>query len=299
MPPSSLLSPPELSYLHTSLSLNPPIRPDARSPTTFRPLVAETDLLPSANGSARLCFADGTEAIVGVKAEVERTAGASNTSTTSQPGNSSGDADVKMHSGEEDMDEERKRHAQGRGQDSWIEVTVDMPGFGRDDDRIVVFLAQMLQEVSRIDEDPHFNDDWDAAQPLYGSPESKSSARPPFTLLVISVGDNIFFDPSREELAVADAVCAATIGTVGSPEIASLNKGGRPQLRLLSLRTIDPPARLAAAASAADTQDNPGVWKPARGGMKRSMIGKMVKMIVEPGGVGEEVMQGLEGFNRG
>lgn len=66
------LSPAELSYLQTSLSATPPIRPDGRSPTQFRPLVAEADILPSANGSARVCFSDGTEAIVGVKAEVEK-----------------------------------------------------------------------------------------------------------------------------------------------------------------------------------------------------------------------------------
>lgn len=146
MPPSTLLSPSELSYLQTSLSLEPPIRPDGRSPTTFRPLVAETDLLPSTNGSARLCFADGTEAIVGVKAEVEQTVGASDTSFTSHPISADGDEDTKMHSAEEDIDEERRRHARGKGQDSWIEVTVDMPGYGKDDDGVVVFLAQMLQE---------------------------------------------------------------------------------------------------------------------------------------------------------
>src|SRR5436309_9199683 len=76
MPPSATaqlpLSPAELSYLHTSLSLTPPIRPDARTLTQFRPLIAETDILPSTNGSARICFADGTEAIVGVKAELEK-----------------------------------------------------------------------------------------------------------------------------------------------------------------------------------------------------------------------------------
>src|ERR1700679_1894837 len=67
-----LLSPAELSYLHTSLSLTPPIRPDGRTPSQFRPLIAETDILPGTNGSARICFADGTEAIVGIKAEVEK-----------------------------------------------------------------------------------------------------------------------------------------------------------------------------------------------------------------------------------
>ena len=71
MAPSStqqvLLSPAELSYLHTSLSLTPPIRPDSRTASQFRPLIAESNILPGTNGSARICFADGTEAIVGIK----------------------------------------------------------------------------------------------------------------------------------------------------------------------------------------------------------------------------------------
>lgn len=128
---------------------------------------------------------------------------------------------------------------------------------------------------------------------------STQRSRPPFTLLVVSVGDNIFFDPSREELAVADAVCAITVGTLQEPQSRGESREGQPRLRLLSLRTIDPPARLAAAASAAESEEDHGLWKPARGGMKRSIIGKMVKMVLEPGGVGEEVMKGLDGFNGG
>lgn len=128
----SLLSPSELSYLHTSLSLNPPIRPDARAPTSFRPLVAETDLVPSANGSARLCFADGTEAIVGVKGEVERTGYARQ--------------NIDVRGADEEMGgTESEDCAEGRGEDSWIEVSIDVPG-QRDDDAMVVFLAQMIDE---------------------------------------------------------------------------------------------------------------------------------------------------------
>ena len=56
-----------------------------------------------------------------------------------------------MHLADEDMDEERGRQARGKGQDSWIEVTIDMPGFGRDDDGVVVFLAQMLQDPIYFD----------------------------------------------------------------------------------------------------------------------------------------------------
>ncbi|SLM35870.1 Ribosomal protein S5 domain 2-type fold, partial [Lasallia pustulata] len=118
-----LLSPAELSYLHSSLSLHPPIRTDSRSPTQFRPLVAETDILPSTNGSARICFADGTEAIVGVKAEVE----------------------MEEVGGGEDMGggdgEEGKR-----GEEGWVELTIEIPGC-RDDDALPIFLAAMLSEA--------------------------------------------------------------------------------------------------------------------------------------------------------
>lgn len=135
MPPpsASLLSPPHLSYLHSSLSLTPPIRPDARAPTSFRPLRAETDLLPAANGSARICFADGTEAVVGVRAEVERT-------VVNGGGGVAGDG------WKEDGDREMS------GDDSWVEVAVEMAGQsqqrsgGGDEEGEVVFLEQMLRE---------------------------------------------------------------------------------------------------------------------------------------------------------
>lgn len=123
------LSPAELSYLQTSLSATPPIRPDGRSPTQFRPLVAEADILPSANGSARVCFSDGTEAVVGVKAEVEKSRSARQT-----------DGDDEMEG--EDINET----AEGKGRNEWLEVAVDVPGL-RDDDSLPVFLGAMLSEA--------------------------------------------------------------------------------------------------------------------------------------------------------
>lgn len=94
-------------------------------------------------------------------------------------------------------------------------------------------------------------------------------------------------------------------------------------LKLLSIRTIDPPSRLtqhgvpdsenaatlaalaagptAAAGTRAETafagtdEEVPGVWKPRRGGVSRSVISKIVKMVLAKGGVGDEVMEGLEG----
>jgi exosome complex component RRP42 len=130
-----LLSPAELSYLHTSLALTPPIRPDARTSTQFRPLIAETNILPGTNGSARICFADGTEAIVGVKAEVEK----------SHPGyHVSGDE------GDDEEEETRGEADDKRGLGEWVELTVEIPGF-RDDDSMPVFLAAMLSEALLAD----------------------------------------------------------------------------------------------------------------------------------------------------
>ena len=134
-----LLSPAELSYLHESLSLAPPVRPDGRTPTQFRPLVAESGLLPAANGSARVCFADGTEAIVGVKAEVEK--------SQWRPGASSegvyeaeNDDDVEVDDGRE------SRRQKGMGESSWVEMSIEVPGY-RDDDALPVFLSAMLTEA--------------------------------------------------------------------------------------------------------------------------------------------------------
>lgn len=164
-PTTLLLSPSELSYLHTSLALDPPLRPDGRSPTSFRPLIAETDLVPSAYGSARLCFADGTEAICGVKAEVERTDGArqgrdldsnlgrevrGEKGDAGKERDGSGGSDEEMggveieHAAKGGEDEEIRDKR--RGDNGWIEVSVDMPGLQRDDDAVVIFLAQMIHE---------------------------------------------------------------------------------------------------------------------------------------------------------
>lgn len=134
----TLLSPAELAYLHSSLALHPPIRPDGRAPTQFRPLTAETGILPGTNGSARVCFSDGTEAIVGVKAEIEKTAGAV-TSDDLEGGD--------LQRGSASGDEEK---AKARG--DWLEMTVEIPG-QRDDDAATVFLAEMLREALLADGD--------------------------------------------------------------------------------------------------------------------------------------------------
>ena len=139
-----LLSPAELSYLHSSLSFTPPIRPDSRHPSQFRPLIAETDILPGTNGSARICFADGTEAIVGVKAEVEKTPlrGLSNDNLKIHIGTGAQDEEMGDAEEEEGVTPGRK----GAGENGWVEMTIEIPGF-RDDDPLPVFLAAMLLEA--------------------------------------------------------------------------------------------------------------------------------------------------------
>lgn len=126
-----LLSPAELAYLHSSLSLRPPIRPDGRLPSQFRPLTAETGILPGTNGSARVCFADGTEAIVGIKAEIEK-------STVGQ-----GSDDAATQPTERATGKPTKQQPRTRG--DWLEMAVEIPG-QRDDDPATVFLAEMLRE---------------------------------------------------------------------------------------------------------------------------------------------------------
>ncbi|GES57197.1 exoribonuclease family protein [Aspergillus terreus] len=364
-----LISPAELSYLYTSLALpNNPIRPDGRSPTQFRPLTAETDILPGTNGSARVGFADGTQAIVGVKAEVEKTVAAADVASLAQQGPA-------------ETTDDDPQQASSTGHGSWVQMSIEIPGY-RDDDALPVFLSEMMREPlvesvssggdgdmagglkgrlvinrrwhwrlyidvlllsqplsyplpllsltthlallstklpklkSQGEEDPFFDDDWNAAEYLYPRTRGLKTAaahpvRPPITLLVIAVGENVIFDPSREEIAVADTILAISVARDAQSDA----------LKVLSIRTVDPPSRLtqpgvpnseniatlgsAAAEEAAvlnpstGEEEVPGVWKPRRGGVKRSTVAKMVKLVLRKGGVGEEVLEGLEGVEVG
>lgn len=138
----------------------------------------------------------------------------------------------------------------------------------------------------------------------------------------MAVKDNIIFDPSAEELAVAEVVLAVSVGdqakrASGDMEIDS--KRNR-DLRLLAVRTIDPPSRLthpgipnslntATGGVAASTTEQAssqrelmveeGVWQPPRGGAKRKLIAAMIQKVLEQGGVAEEVLDGLDGVELG
>lgn len=168
---------------------------------------------------------------------------------------------------------------------------------------------------SEGDEDPLFDDDWDASVYIYPRDMQAAHARPPVTLLVMAVKDNIIFDPSKEELAVAEVVLAVSIGERAQGR-GGMDIDSKPRdLKLLSVRTVDPPSRLTApgvpdtlntatggkaatseqAASQRETmEEEEGVWQPPRGGAKRRLIAAMIQEVLDHGGVAEEVLDGLD-----
>ena len=361
MPSSStttLLSPAELAYLHSSLSSHPPIRPDARLATDFRPFSAETNVLPNTMGSAHVGFADGREAVVGIRAEVERT------SSNALKEGEQETQDVEMSGAESMITTNNKGH----GKASWISLSLTLPGL-RDDDQGLVFLEEMLREVligsgtaasasdtagsrslqdalvinsrwhwrlhidvvlisppesgsagmyplpllsmavhlalrdtripklkSQGEEDPLADDDWEASIDLYARPRVSRGSHlavgvPPTTLLVITIGENIIFDPSGTELAVADAVLAISI--------ARQTTSQTDDIRVLAIRMIETSARdtfrgVPRTGPGNEWDDIPGVWKPKIGGVKRSAIKNAVKTVL--GSVGAEVVGSLEAF---
>jgi exosome complex component RRP42 len=172
---------------------------------------------------------------------------------------------------------------------------------------------------SELEEDPLFDDDWEAAVFLYPrGKKSKGHARPPVTLLVMAVQDNIIFDPSKEELAVAEVVLAVSVGErptgTSSTDAEAMEIDPKPvrDLRLLSVRTIDPPSRLTppgvpnflntatgGSMQQSENVETEGVWQPPRGGAKRKIIAAMIQRVLEKGGIGEEVLDGLDAVNLG
>jgi exosome complex component RRP42 len=133
-----------------------------------------------------------------------------------------------------------------------------------------------------------------------------SAQKPPVTLLLASIASNILFDPSADELAVADSVVAISVAVAETPTV---NK-----LAVMAIRMIDPPSRLTGAGTpdalntatggaAAPTKaqalairelESGSVWRPPRGGVSRSLIARMVKMVIGENGVGEEILDALD-----
>jgi len=169
---------------------------------------------------------------------------------------------------------------------------------------LALLSARIPRLLSEGDEDPLFDDDWEAAPYLYPfSPKNARLYHPTITLLITTVGTNIIFDPSAEELAVAEAVVAVSVGF----------QPGSKALSILAIRTVDPPSKIthpglpndlntatgAAVVSAEEIiaaremSTDQGVWNPPRGGLSRALIGRITKAVLGPSGVAQEVMKGL------
>lgn len=63
----------ERSFLYESLKQSPPMRPDGRHPSQFRPMESELDVVTGSNGSAKITLSDGSECLVSIKTEVVET----------------------------------------------------------------------------------------------------------------------------------------------------------------------------------------------------------------------------------
>jgi exosome complex component RRP42 len=63
----------ERSFLYESLKQTPPMRPDGRSASQFRPMEAELDVVSGSNGSAKITLSDGSECLVSIKVAVVET----------------------------------------------------------------------------------------------------------------------------------------------------------------------------------------------------------------------------------
>lgn len=164
-----------------------------------------------------------------------------------------------------------------------------------------------------------FDDDWDASTFLYPRKGAQKGSRPPITLLVVAVGGNVIFDPTREELAVAEAALAVSVSEVrGETKSGDMDVDSGRQLRLLSIRTVDPPSRLTppgvpnsmniatgVASGTSTPQIQPqntldgtsieGVWKAPLGGTKFAVVDAIIEAVLEKGGVTDDILDGLEG----
>lgn len=117
----------------------------------------------------------------------------------------------------------------------------------------------------------------------------------------MTVGENIIFDPSHSELAIADTVFAVSVSMSETDTAPTI----------LAVRTIETPARdtmkgVPASGEPVEGDSISGVWKPRLGGVKRDLVKRVVRAVVGGGGgtdadgvgVAQDVFDGLEGFLR-
>lgn len=230
------LSPAELSYLRSSLETNPPVRPDARAVSQFRPLQATTNFLPTANGSARVRTADGGECIVGVKAKVIQL-NASSLSQKEYPVEKLVSVDVDIAGLRDDHGsptmiastlQQMLINSQILG-GTRLKLTsrfafklfIDALVISHTSNplnllSLTVYLALMSTRLPKLisstddstaEEIPVFDDDWDHSIPLTSDRVNGGDDtlyKPPLLFIFAVVGNNLLIDPSKDEETVAE-----------------------------------------------------------------------------------------------
>jgi len=175
---------------------------------------------------------------------------------------------------------------------------------------LALLSARLPKLVSENEEDPLFNDDWEASNYLYPTNENNISIdRPSITILVMTVVDNIIFDPSMEELAVAESLIAVSLSFPRASDTTQTQSA-----QILSIRSIDPPSRMTAlgipnsvnsetgaqygsieeAIAARESNASQDLWNPPRGGLKRTLMKRLLVEIFGPNGIIHDLKSGLD-----
>lgn len=167
---------------------------------------------------------------------------------------------------------------------------------------LALLSTRLPKLVSEQEEDPLFDDDWEASTYLCTNARATGFV-PPITLLAVTVGSNVFFDPTREEIMVADSLYAISVAV-------DENSGAH---TLVSMQSLDAPSRtsplgIPASMSASgdgtrakhddiiaarEANDDETVWTPPRGGLKPQLLSTILKKTLGPGGVAEEILASL------
>lgn len=218
------LSPAELSYLKDSLKSTPPVRPDARKPDQFRPLVSTTNFLPTANGSARIRTSDGSECIVGVKAKVVKTEQETDLINV--------DVDIPGFKDNHPLPNDLSATLQNVLMTPQLKKALKLTSrfsFKLFIDGLIlshsshplgllsftIYQALLCTRLplltsstddSKAEEIPVFHDDWDQSAYLCGEDvDDTTNWKPPLLFLVAVVGENVILDPSEDEEQVSEA----------------------------------------------------------------------------------------------
>lgn len=247
----------ERDFLYQSLTGAKPTRPDGREPAQFRGVEASVGFLPNSNGSARIRLSDGSEAIVSVKTKVVKFTGQDDLIEIDFNLDNLRDDLVFVHDWTRVLKDALLTSFQGdfsaiklttkyyfklfidvlylsgnssraRSQDAFLQNPLSMISFATylalKSTRLPLLVSNA--DDREIEELPTFDDDWDAAVPLY------KESSPPLLFLVAVAKNNLFLDPSIEEQEVSD--CGVLVGwcdgrVIAPVEAVNLSQSGNTQ----------------------------------------------------------------------